>query len=327
MGKPCPSLQYLLWGGRASLEGVPQGTLSHTHLGSDTVALNETRRLHLGFAFQSQTCTRGPCGDAMLDYPPPPPRAPPKTGGKIKKRQWEGPRLTNRWELQFSSFLFLSPINPFLNSTSRPIPEHSYSDGRRSASSSSDPPTSSDKCQHPPPPPHSAPRCTTLHNICGTSASANLLFSAFYGKAHKALLRSGCLCVSGLFAPRSSMSNTTCTICTRQAPKWAAIINNSTNNTSFKWVFCSRGQLRTNGHIDHGECQVGLGWAPESTPPPPPPPAPPSPEQTPPPLTPPLHPPPLRSRPLPVAPLPPPPPPPPLLLKHSTIQTHMPALL
>jgi len=28
-------------GGLASLEGVPQGTLSHTHLGSDTVALNE----------------------------------------------------------------------------------------------------------------------------------------------------------------------------------------------------------------------------------------------------------------------------------------------
>lgn len=56
-------------GGLASLEGVPQGTLSYTHLGSDTVALNETRHLRLGLAFQSQTCTRGPCGDAMLDYP------------------------------------------------------------------------------------------------------------------------------------------------------------------------------------------------------------------------------------------------------------------
>lgn len=57
-------------GGTSIIRGVPQGTLSHTHLGSDTVALNETRRLHLGLAFQSQTCTRGPCGDAMLDYPP-----------------------------------------------------------------------------------------------------------------------------------------------------------------------------------------------------------------------------------------------------------------
>lgn len=57
-------------GGLASLEGVPQGTLSHTHLGSDTVALNETRRSRLGLAFQSQTCTLRPCGDAMFDYPP-----------------------------------------------------------------------------------------------------------------------------------------------------------------------------------------------------------------------------------------------------------------
>lgn len=55
-------------GGLASLEGVPQGTLSHTHLGSDTVALNETRHLRLGLAFQSQTCTWGRCGDAVLAY-------------------------------------------------------------------------------------------------------------------------------------------------------------------------------------------------------------------------------------------------------------------
>lgn len=34
------------------------------------MALNETRRLHLGLAFQSQTYTWGPRGDAMLDYPP-----------------------------------------------------------------------------------------------------------------------------------------------------------------------------------------------------------------------------------------------------------------
>lgn len=62
---------FTVGGGLASLEGVPQGTLSHTHLGSDTVALNETRRSRLGLAFQSQTCTQSPCGNAMLDYTPP----------------------------------------------------------------------------------------------------------------------------------------------------------------------------------------------------------------------------------------------------------------
>lgn len=151
-------------GGTSIIRGGPSGH-SVTH---------PPGKWHSGFkwdkTFASGICISKPnvhtgavwrCYVRLPSLPPP---APPKTGGKIKKRQWEGPCLTNRWELQFSSFLFLSPINPFLNSTSRPIPEHSYSDGRRSASSSSDPPTSSDKCQHPPRPhptqPLVAPRCT-----------------------------------------------------------------------------------------------------------------------------------------------------------------------
>lgn len=70
-------------GGLTSLEGVSKGTLSHTHLGSDTVALNETRRLCLGLAFQSQTCMRRPCGDAVAN----PTSLPLDTGVKIKKSQ------------------------------------------------------------------------------------------------------------------------------------------------------------------------------------------------------------------------------------------------
>lgn len=60
-----PPLQYLLWGLQASLEGIPPGTLSQTHLGSDTVALNETRHLCLGLAYQSQIWTHGLCGEPM----------------------------------------------------------------------------------------------------------------------------------------------------------------------------------------------------------------------------------------------------------------------
>lgn len=81
----------------------------------------------------------------------------------------------------------------------------------------------------------------------------------FQRKVHKPPLRSGCLCVSVLFTPWPSMSNTTGAICTRQAPKWAVIINNTTDNTSLRWVFCSHGQLPTNGRINHCECQVGWG--------------------------------------------------------------------
>lgn len=129
-----------------------------------------------GISISKPNMHTGPVWRCYVRLPPRP--SPPKTGGKIKKRQWEGPRLTNRWELQFSSFL--SPIKPYFNSTSRPIPEHSYSDGKRPVSSSSDPPTSSDKCQPPvvpPTPPPVAPHCTIYlwHMLVG----ASLLFSTF----------------------------------------------------------------------------------------------------------------------------------------------------
>lgn len=68
-------------GGLASLVKVPQGTLSHTHLGSDTVALNETWRLHLGLSFQS---------DAVLCCIPSPFQKPSQSGGRIKIRDCEG---------------------------------------------------------------------------------------------------------------------------------------------------------------------------------------------------------------------------------------------
>lgn len=83
----------------------------------------------------------------MLCYTTSPP--PSQTGGKIKKRQWDGPRYTNRWKISCLHFWLCLPSTS--SSTRHPhlIPKHSRSDGRRSASSSSDPPTSSDKCQPP----------------------------------------------------------------------------------------------------------------------------------------------------------------------------------
>lgn len=88
-------------GGLASLVRVPQGTLSHTHLGSDTVALNETWRLHLGLSFQS---------DAVLCCIPPPSKNYLSQEVELKS---EIARATpkSRWEESFPTVSHQPPLN------------------------------------------------------------------------------------------------------------------------------------------------------------------------------------------------------------------------
>lgn len=112
----------------ASLEGVPQGTLSHTHLGSDTVALNETRHLRLGLAFQSQTCTWGRCGDAVLAYLR-------HLKQEVRLKGDSERDQTHRWEIFLHFHLCLHSI--FTSISYPDWPPNADSDGRCSTSSSS----------------------------------------------------------------------------------------------------------------------------------------------------------------------------------------------
>lgn len=167
------------------------------------------------------------CWKTPLPPPSPPtsPPHPPRQGAALKRRRQEEQCLTNRWELSGGCGVGRlgwgcggGCFHFYLCLLSSPVPQT-----RPSASSLSQSSTPSDKprpllshsAQLDPPLPITPPQNKHTCKCCNATVSP--LFESRPTRQQRS--GHGCTCISGLFAPRSSVSNTTRAICACQGTK------------------------------------------------------------------------------------------------------------